>query len=300
MGEVELLRALVLALAIALVALAIASVASVAPSAFLRSQLRVAELAKASNTLVVRALDSANTVVSWETLVGRLPWVSEAAILELWREAIRTTPQLRTSGAEQKAYHRVLQHVLELITARTRGRLRLHREATIALDGREPDYCWTPYREAYVTGVSTLPIFEVKTVSAALDAAPQLHSYMYHSLSEKQKLLPWWSWLSGWDIALYGAGCTAVNIRFESLVSTRQGIELRTTTYMPFLPWVTLAKGSARRQQAEASPTAGFRALVRILLAPPAPSRASQKSYPACAVHAPGGRARCAGGSGSQ
>lgn len=239
---------------------------------FLTTQLRVANLANASNTQVIRALDEkGNTVVDWETLVRRLPPVDEAATSELWRVAVETTPKLQKEGGERKAYHPVLLHVLRIITASTQGRLRLHQEATIALDGREPDMCWTPEREAYVTGVSTLPIFEVKTIKAALDAAPQLHSYMYHSLDEKQKLLPWWSWLMGWSIALYGAGCTALNIRFESLVSTRAGVELRTTTYMPFLPWVIHPQNSpARLKIAAAGPTTGFCALVRILLAPPA------------------------------
>ena len=192
-------------------------------------------------------------------------------VVELWREAIETTSMLELKRRERAAYHPVLAHVLEIITARTQGRLRLHREATIALDGREPDICWTPNREAYVTGVSVLAIFEVKSVRAAQDAAPQLHGYLYLALSAKQKLLSWWSWLTGWTIALYGAGCTGVDIRFESLVSTRGGIELRTTRYMPFLPWAIHARRSrARTKAATGGPTSGFRALVRILLAPPA------------------------------
>jgi hypothetical protein len=265
--ENQVLRTILVVLT---VVLSVVLAFSLASRKFFTSLLRAAELARASNTLVVNALDAAT--VEWEALVGRLPPVDEAAIAELWRLAIETTPKLELGGRERVAYHPVLLHVLELITARTHGRLRLHREATIALDGREPDICWTPDREAYATGVSTLSIFEIKTIRAALDASPQLHGYMYYALSEKQKLLPWWSWLTGWSVALYGAGCTALEIRFESLVSTRDGVELRTTNYMPFVPWVTHALGSLERHAAVSAgvPTPGFRALVRILLAPPA------------------------------
>ena len=132
--------------------------------------------------------------------------------------------------------------------------------------------CWTPDREAYATGVSVVAIFEVKSIRFARDAAPQLHGCMCIALSAKQnlELLSWWSWLTGWTITLYGAGCTGLNIRFESLVSTRGGIKLRTTSYMPFVPWVVYAPGKMRLRAAAAGPTTGFRALVRILLAPPA------------------------------
>lgn len=239
--------------------------------AFFKSQVRVAELAKASNTLVVSALDEPDAVVDWETLVSRLPLIDEQAVVEMWNEAVQTTPgKLKVNGRERTAYHPVLVHILSIITTRSQGRLRLHRETTIALDGREPDVSWTPDREAFVTGVSVVAIFEVKSVRAAKDAAPQLHGYMYLALSAKQKLLSWWSWLTGWTIALYGAGCTGLNIRFESLVSSRGGIELRTTSYMPFVPWVVYEQGTeARMRAAAAGPTPGFHALVRILLAPP-------------------------------
>lgn len=257
--------------AVTALALAAAVLAAVMVVLFFKSQLRVAELAKASNTLVVSTLDAADTVVDWETLVRRLPLVDEAVVVELWREAVKTTSILILDGRERAAYHPVLAHVLGIITARTQGRLRLHRKATIALDGREPGICWAPNREAYVTGVSVVAMFEIKSVRAAQDAAPQLHGYLYHALNAKQKLLSWWSWLTGWTIALYGAGCTGLDIRFESLVSTRGGIELRTTRYMPFLPWAIHPRRSRDRTVASTGgPTSGFRTLVRILLAPPA------------------------------
>ena len=234
---------------------------------FLKSELQAAMLARASNTIVAQYLNVV-ALVDVETLVSRLPPVDENAVLRLWSEAVRSTPKLAQGGRERAAYHPVVTHVLNLVTAYTQGRMRLHREPTIVLDGRQPDYCWTPEREAYVTGTSTLVMLEVKTVLHGNDAAPQLHGYMYYALSAKQTLLSWWSWLTGWSISMYGAGCTVVEIRFESLVSTRAGVELRTTKYMPFLPWAINAK-TKRTGVVDAGPTPGFRTLVRILLAPP-------------------------------
>lgn len=116
---------------------------------------------------------------------------------------------------------------------------------------------------------------------------------LYVGLVEKQKLLPWWSYFTGWSIAQYGAGCTALEIRFESLVSSRMGVELRTTSYMPFVPWVTTERGSEMRDAAAAAgPTPGFRALVRILLAPPALLGQVRNPTPTCASYGFGGRRR--------
>ena len=168
--ENQILRGLVVCLVVVVIVVVVSL-------RFLKSQLRVAELATASNTRVKNALDAPTTVVELDLLVERLPPVDEAMVVELWGEAIESTLKLIPRRREREAYHPVLLHILELITARSQGRLRLHREATIALDGREPDVCWTPDREAYVTGVSALPIFEIKSIRAAEDAAPQLHSY---------------------------------------------------------------------------------------------------------------------------
>ena len=78
-------------------------------------------LLHSSNTLVKNALDEPDTVVDWRKLVDRLPLVDDNAVIEMWNEAVLTTPGKLDKGGREPAHHPVLVHILRIITSPLRG-----------------------------------------------------------------------------------------------------------------------------------------------------------------------------------